>query len=65
MEHLKVLISNYGFEVINPITKKPGCYIDVFVNCVGGIGISLVMLALIITLGIIIWKKIKQIEIVS
>lgn len=65
IEHLKVLISNYGFEVINPITKKPGCYIDVFVNCVGGIGISLVMLALIITLGIIIWKKTKQIEIVS
>lgn len=65
IEHLKVLVSNYGFEVINPITKKPGCYIDVFVNCVGGIGASMVMFALVIILGIIVWKKIKQIKIIS
>jgi len=65
MEHAKVLISNYGFETANPITKQTGCYIDVFVNCVGGIGASLVMFALVILLGIVSWKKVKQIDVLS
>jgi hypothetical protein len=62
MEHLKVLVSNYGFDIVNPITKTSGCSIDVFVYCMGGIGIGLMMFALIIGLGVIIWKKIEHVE---
>lgn len=50
IEHLKVLITNYGYEIINPITKKTGCAIDIFIYCTGGVVPFAIML--IITLGI-------------
>lgn len=58
LQHLKVLLSNYGFEVINPITRQSGCYIDIYVNCVGGIVASIVMFVITMILVTFIWKNI-------
>ena len=37
-----------------PITKRKGIYSDVVVSCIGGIGASIVMLAVVILIGIVI-----------
>lgn len=63
LQHLKVLLSDYGFQIMNPITKQPGCYIDVYVNCIGGVIVSLVMLGIIFVFGIFIWKKILVVKV--
>jgi len=57
MEHLKVLATPYAYDVINPITKKTGCAVDIFIYCTGGILSLITGIVIIITIIFIIWKK--------
>ncbi len=51
LEHVKVLVTNYGGSVSNPITNIVGCSVDIFLYCTRGITpvafllISIVILA--------------------
>lgn len=63
LEHLKVLLTNYGHDTINPITRKSGCAVDIFVYCTGGIIPFILMLLLTSIIGYICCKKFIKKEI--
>jgi len=57
IEHIKVLLSDYGGLTMNPITKTIGCSVDIFLFCTTGIIPILILLILIVVTAFYILKN--------
>lgn len=63
VEHVKVLVTNFGAQIPSPITKTIGCNVDIFTYCTGGITPVVILLILITILGFLILRNIKNTKI--
>jgi len=57
IEHIKVLLSDYGGLTMNPITRTIGCSVDIFLFCTTGIIPILILLILIVISAFYISKN--------
>lgn len=62
VEHLKVLVTDFGSKIPSPITKTTGCFVDNFLYCTGGIIPVMILLILITITGLLILKNLKCAE---
>lgn len=62
VEHLKVLVTDFGSKIPSPITKTTGCSVDDFLYCTGGIIPVVILLILVTIIGLLILKNLKRAE---